>query len=154
MNRRMSFVVGATALAACGSPLGVGNLDVTVGVQPTRFRPGSDTAVIGVAVHNHSDREVTVSGSSTCILRFEVRNRSGQRVDGARWCTDDLIIFRIAPRDSLARTFKWSGEVWPLIGYEFTFVESGVYQLFGVLDAAEGEQRSAGVEVELLQSSG
>lgn len=154
MTRLPLLVACAASFTACQFFTAGSDLEVTVDVQPSSLRPGVDTTLITVMAHNRSDQEITLSGSRYCTLRYEVWDSTGQRVRDPVVCDDALWSFRIAPNDSLASTFAWSGQVWEVVGsfeWRKKLLESGRYRVVGVLNANERQERSGAVEIELVQ---
>lgn len=157
MTRLAWIIAGAALLAGCQSLTDGSDIEVTVDVLPSNLRPGLDTVLIAVAAHNRGAREITLSGSRGCMLRYEVWDVSGQRARGPGSCDDVLWTARIAPNDSLVSTFAWSGQgqdwVWDVVESKWRpkLLESGAYRAVGVLNANELQQRSGFVEIELIE---
>ena len=102
---------GCQALSVIGADQkSLPNLQLTAVVDQQVLYPG-DTATVTVAVVNQADTAVTISGSSTCLLWFEVIQPSGALVYAApQGCTRDLYDFTIAPHGTLQRSFRWRGQ--------------------------------------------
>jgi hypothetical protein len=126
-----------------------------VAIDRTRLVPG-DTMRVSVTITNQTLHAVTVQGSGSCFVVFDVLDATGAVVyPRGRVCTADLVSQTFAPLTTVAIDFKWTGEE--------HIVENGIlvrqplapgnYRIVGGLGAVRPQgQPSEGVEFELLAS--
>src|ERR1044071_5877839 len=152
VNLRSASVAGVASLVGCAL-FGPEPQTVILRLDRTAFIPAADTVIITVVLRNNTDQLLTVSGSGGCILRYEVRTSTGALlVSEPSICTAVLGAFRIAPNDSLVRSFRWSGQHFTQFGLPGPPLEPGTYELRGLLAAVEGTQQSNFVAVDLLRT--
>ncbi len=102
-----------------------------------------DTIGVSVTVTNISDRQLTLSGSSTCLLGFEVRQGRRLVLDPAAGnCTDDLNIWPLDPGEEFGWTIPWAGT-----GTDGKLLPPGTYTLRGVALTAESVEVSSDAQL-------
>jgi hypothetical protein len=109
---------------------------------------------IRVTISNPTLQTVTVQGSGSCFVVFEVLDPSGEGVfPRGRVCTADLTTREFAPLATVTMDFWWTGEEY-LVQHGSLVPQPlppGSYQMVGGLGAVRTQgQPSPGVPFELL----
>jgi hypothetical protein len=138
------------ALSGCRSATEAPGDILEVTVEPSRtVLVRGDTMHITIRANNPTALDVTVSGSSSCLLAFHVLDGAGQVLAASdRVCTLDLSRATVPARGSLGRSLIWTGNEASGQG-ALAPVPSGEYRVVGVLNGAAGTQVSAPVTVEV-----
>ena len=141
-------------LVACHSatdPSGV--LINEVALDRTQLVPG-DTMHIRVTISNPTLRTVTVQGSGSCFVVFEVLDSSGAGVfPRGRVCTSDLTTRTFGPLATVTFDFWWTGEEYVVQHGRLVPqpLPPGSYQMVGGLGAVRPQgQASNAIPFELL----
>jgi hypothetical protein len=112
---------------------------------------------VSVTITNQTLRAVTVQGSGSCFVVFDVLDATGAvAYPRGRACTADLRSQTFAPLATVAIDFTWTGE--QHVVENGTLVRQplppGNYRIVGGLGAVRPQgQPSEGVEFELLASA-
>ncbi len=136
--------------AGCRSATEPSTSVLVVTVEPSRatFVRG-DTIHLTVTVSNPTASEVTVSGSSSCLLAFRALDAQGRVLAASdRICTMDLSHATVPAHGTLIRALVWNGNAASGEG-PLAQVPPGEYRVVGVLNTDEGERVSAPATVEV-----
>ncbi len=109
--RRLIPHTAATLLLACGTtgPTGPSDLAISVTLDREVFIRG-DTMTVTVTAINVGARTITLVGSSSCLLKFEVWRGPVLVQDPSAWvCTMDLFLLPLSPGETEVRNFEWRG---------------------------------------------
>jgi hypothetical protein len=124
--RRLISLTGATVLLACGT---TGPPDLAIRVTLDRgVLVRGDTMTVTVTATNVGARTITLVGSSSCLLEFEVwRGPELVQDPSARLCTMDLLLLPLSPGETEVRHFKWRGT-----GTDGQALAPGSYEVRGI----------------------
>ena len=143
-----TFVALMAACTIAGPP---DDPDLTIHLDRTVFAPGTDTVLVTITLRNGTNEVRTFSGSSTCILGYEVRSLMGTLVLRAPTvCTDDLRMYSLAAGDSLVKSQPWFGQRFTATGIDGPLLEPGPYRMRAMLRATEGRRYGPSLDLQLL----
>lgn len=144
-KRSLVALAALIPLLGCGSPSEPepGPLSVAISMSQSEVVPG-DSMTVTVSATNVTDSSVAARGSSSCWLRFEVRDALGRYVAPQLFCTDDLAGGGvIPPGETRELSFAWTAENRRLTTGDSVPLPAGSYRVHGVLDGVDLEARTA-----------
>lgn len=146
-----ALVAGLLIGGGCQDPVAEERIGdpLEVSVAPARESVAyGDTVTFVITVANTSIHDITVSGSTTCIIGYRVRDSKGEVVNASdRVCTHDIRGFVIPPEGVMVRRMLFRGHTYRS---QYDLLPPGQYTVTGALNAREGERLSTHVPFRVL----